>query len=191
MNINIFTVIGFLNNYTGAYSSGDHIVQVLPAHETGRADSFVKIAGDALEEARLEPDIVREDSPQNIVVRSTYLEAEIGRLLASCKKQYLGRDYFVLTDDIFTPIRSPKPNDEGLLQRIAFLRGAYLGAGTKNELIIYNDSNKAILLYSILCTLAGEDDEIDLRSRFLAPQTSRLSVNYEGDIWKKILKKLQ
>lgn len=199
MNLSIYYFLGFINNYSGGFSSQEGIFQrlsLLDDHfkiskkKVEISNKLIKICEETLLEFSLNNDLKIEYWEENrgMIIYSINLTKLIDNFCKN-KEYFLGRDYFEINESIFDKSENYHWRDENSpsnQQKIMFLRGTYDSNANDNEFIFYNDYNKCLLTHRILKNFADEDDEITLKSRFKTPWVDRIIVNKNGDIWKII-----
>ncbi|MDG1261302.1 MAG: hypothetical protein P8H59_03420 [Flavobacteriales bacterium] len=84
----------------------------------------------------------------------------------------------------FSPVRRRfSQTEQGNLERIAFLRGAYKRhKSTAREFRFANDFEKALAVQQQLIWFADEDDELVLTSNFRTPFVHRLAFKKGGEL---------
>lgn len=189
MKLDFYFLFGFIDNYAGGYSSKDNIIQRMNVSDKNKVKLLIKRGGDLLNSFNLKNDLEAAEENGLLIIYSPNLIQKLDEIYTD-KTYFFGRDYFNISDNIFEVVKSWNPNDIGMLQRKAFLEGAYARHGAKNEIRIYNDLGKTLTLYRAMHSIADEDDEISISSFFLTPHSNLIKVNYQGEIWKKVLKKM-
>ncbi len=198
MNLSIFYLLGFINNYSGGFSTENGTLQRisyldfdynLSPQKIKNCEKFIKMCTNTLIEFNNDNDIVIENWKKNdgMTINSKNLTKIIDDFCKS-KSSFLGKDYFILDENIFEKLDWRNENSFSYQQRIKFLIGAVDNNAVENEFYFYNDYKKCLLIHNLLKCFADEDDEIIMKSYFRTPSTDRIAINKNGDIWKIINK---
>ncbi|MEO4004173.1 hypothetical protein [Flavobacterium sp. CAU 1735] len=191
MNLKIFYLLGFINNYSGGFSTKDGIFQrfsftedfEISDHKMAVFKKVVTLCEQLLLETAMENDI-----------RIDYFENQKGSILYSrnivqlldnavkSKSFFIDRDYFLLNEDLFEKFERWDQNSYSYQQRIQFLNGVYDSNFSVATFYFYNDYKKCLLTHYVLRCFADEEDQITMQSYFLTPQTTTLQVSKNGVI---------
>jgi hypothetical protein len=192
MNLKIFYLLGFINNYAGGFSAKDGIFQrfsftedfEISEHKIAVFKKVVTICEQLLLETDRENDI-----------RIDYFENQKGSILYSrnivllldhavkSKSFFIDRDYFLLNEDLFEKFERWDNNAYAYQQRVQFLNGVMDSNASDNTLYFYNDYKKCLLTHAVLYCFADEEDQIIMESFFKTPYVNTIRINKDGHIW--------
>lgn len=195
----IYYLLGHINNYSGGFSSNDGIFKRISflnfdwridEEKIRKSERLIKMCHTFLNENKLPDDIHVEKWEDNkgIIIYSKNIVNLINDFITE-KSESLGREWLEINKDIFDKFEWRDENSNSHQQRLNFLHGVIDSNGTENEFYFYNGYDKCLLTQYVLRCFADEDDQILLESFFKTPQTDKLSVNKNGELWKKIIEK--
>ena len=199
MSNSLFYLLGHIDNYSGGFSSNDGILKRISFldfdwkvdnEKIHKSERLIKICQTVLDENNLYNDIEIENWDENkgITIFSKNLVGLIDNFITK-KSEFLGRDNFEISNDIFDDFERWNKNSMSYKQHLNFLYGVIDSNGTGNEFYFFNDYNKCLLTQYVLRCFADEEDQIYLESRFRTPWVDKLTINKNGEIWKRIIKK--
>jgi len=192
MHLNLFYLLGFINNYTGGFSAKDGIFQrfsftedfEISEHKIAIFKKVVTICEQLLLENAIENDI-----------RIAYFENQKGSILYSrnivqlldnavkSKSFFIDRDYFLLDENLFEKLERSDKKAYSYQQRIQFLNGVYDSNCSVDTFYFYNDYKKCLLTHYVLRCFADEEDQITMESFFKTPYVDTIRINKDGQIW--------
>jgi hypothetical protein len=195
----IYYLLGHIDNYAGGFSSDDGIFKHISFlnfdwqvddEKIKKSNKLLKACEKVLAENKLPNDIYVEKSEENkgITIFSKNITSLINNFLKT-KSSVFGRDYLEINNVIFDKFERWNENSNSHKQRLQFLYGVIDSNATANEFYFFNGFDKCQLTQYVLRCFADEDDQITVESYFRTPWVDKLTVNKEGDIWKRILKK--
>ncbi len=189
MPLKLFYLLGFINNYTGGFSTKDGIFQrfsftedfEISEHKIAVFKKVVTICEQLLLETAIENDI-----------RIDYFENQKGSILYSrnmvrllndavkSKSLFIDRDYFLLDETLFEKFERSDNKAYSYQQRVQFLNGVYDRNFTADAFYFYNDYKKCLLTHYVLSCFADDEDQITMQSYFRTPQTTTLQISKNG-----------
>lgn len=200
MNLSIYYLLGFIKNYSGGFSFEEEIFQRISFSHDFKfskkkieiANKLISICEKTLSEFFLNNDIRIEYWEENkgMTIYSRNLTNLIEDFCQN-KDYFLGRDYFLINENIFDKSENYHWKDENSpsnQQKVMFLNGVYDSNAIDNVFYFYNDYDKCLLTHRIMKNFADEDDKIILESSFKTPWVDKITINETGDIWKIIEK---
>lgn len=197
MNLHIFYLLGFINNYAGGFSTKDGIFQRITHLEDWEislekiliSKKLIRICEQLLLEENYTNDIKIEEfkAKNGIIIYSKNIVEIINNSLQN-KSYFMDRDYFLLDSNIFDEFDWQNENSTSYQQRVKFLSGVIDSNAKNNEFTFYNDYKKCMLTHYVLSGFADEEDKLLMESYFKTPHVTRISVNQNGKVW-EIIKK--
>lgn len=178
--LELFFILGYIDNYTGGFSSEHDVFQVIGKSAHPKAFEKLKEKSIAcIQGLNCKDDLTIKTENGYTQFSSKVICQAIDRI-CEAKNYIFSRDYFFLSEKIFSTIKTnfPEDGDTGTLQRVEFLKGVFLNHWNEEEqsLYLYNDYNKSSLTHRCLHILAEEEDEITWKSYYLTPNTCKISV---------------
>lgn len=189
MPLNLFYLLGFINNYAGGFSTKDGIFQRFSFTEDFEISDH-KIAVFKKVVTICEQLLLETDSENDI--RIDYFENQKGSILFSRnivqllndavtnKSFFIDRDYFLLDETLFEKLDRWDTKSYSYQQRVLFLNGVYDSNFSDTAFYFYNDYKKCLLTHYVLRCFADEEDQITMQSYFRTPETTTLLVSKNG-----------
>ncbi len=199
MTNSLFYLLGHIDNYSGGFSSNDGIFKRISFLDFDwkvddekilKSERLIKMCKIVLNENNLTNDIQIEKWKDNngITIFSKNLVELIDNFITK-KSEFLGRDNFEIGKDIFDEFDRWDKDSNSYKQHLNFLYGVLDSNGIGNEFYFFNGYNKCILTQYVLRCFADEKDQINVESHFKTPWVDKLTINKNGEIWKKIIQK--